>query len=299
MNEIVILSGKGGCGKTTICAGFATLAEDAVFADCDVDAADLFLVLNPTERTREPFYSGFEAKINADECSGCGICYSRCRFGAIIEDDGTYCVDPLACEGCGVCADHCPEKAVTLADRRCGDLMVSDTPYGTLVHAKLGIGAENSGKLVTAVRTRAKAVATEQGRRTVIIDGSPGIGCPVIASLTGVTAALIISEPTVSGLHDLERVLKLSAHFGVRTFLCIAKSDINEAMTGKLGELGEQYGAKVLGTIGYDPAVVQSQLEGRPVTETDCQAADEIRAVWEKLSVELERRTDRGELPVV
>ena len=299
MNELVILSGKGGCGKTTICAGFATLAEDAVFADCDVDAADLFLVLDPTERSREPFYSGFEARIDEQRCVSCGVCRDLCRFDAVVEEDGRFRVDPLACEGCGVCADHCPNEAVVLEDRHCGEMMISDTPYGTLVHAKLGIAAENSGKLVTAVRNRAKAVATEQGRSTVVIDGSPGIGCPVIASLTGATAALVVSEPTVSGLHDLERVLKLGVHFGVPTYACIAKSDINEAMSDTLCELAEKYGAQVLGKIAYDPAVIQAQLAGRPVTETDCRAANEIRMIWDKLSTELKSRAAPGGLPVV
>lgn len=288
MKEIVVISGKGGCGKTTICAGFATLANDAVFADCDVDAADLFLVLNPTERSREAFYSGYEAAINQEACNHCGLCRDLCRFGAATEEDGRFQIDPLACEGCGVCADHCRWNAIVLEDRLCGDLMVSDTPYGTLVHAKLGIGAENSGKLVTAVRNRAKATASEQGRSMVIIDGSPGIGCPVIASLTGASAAMIVSEPTVSGLHDLQRVLKLAAHFGVPTFLCVAKSDINETMSEKLCEAAVRLGAKVLGRIGYDPAVVRAQLEGRPVTEIECRAADEIRMIWDRLNEEVE-----------
>ncbi len=287
MNEIVIISGKGGCGKTTISAGFATLAKDAVFADCDVDAADLFLVLNPTERRRDAFYSGYEAAIDQETCRRCGHCGELCRFGAVIEEAGRFRIDPLACEGCGVCTDHCPEKAVVLSERYRGELMVSDTPYGPLVHAKLGVGAENSGKLVTVVRNRAKQIALEQERSTVIIDGSPGIGCPVIASLTGATAAMVVSEPTLSGLHDLERVLKLAAHFDVPTFLCVAKSDINTALSERIRERGEARGAKTLGMIAYDPDAVRSQLLGCPITETNCRAAGEIRAIWTRLEHEL------------
>lgn len=301
MNEMVILSGKGGCGKTTLAASLAALADGPVIADCDVDAADLHLVLQPTIRESNDFYSGYEALLNQTACTGCGKCQRLCRFSAISRnEEGMFVIDPLACEGCGVCVDICPFDAMTLREQRCGQLMVSDTPYGPFVHARLGIGAENSGKLVTAVRNRAKQIATETGSDFIIIDGSPGLGCPVIASLTGASMALVTTEPTVSGLHDLERILKLTIHFGIRSYVCVCKADLNSSMTARLEKLAEHHGAKFLGTIAYDTTATQAQIESRPLVEfPDSPAGADIKKLWDRLAQEIEFSKISSNLPII
>ena len=301
MKELVIISGKGGCGKTTIAASFAALAENPVIADCDVDAADLHLVMQPRTVESKDFYSGFLATIRRDACTGCGKCLRLCRFSAMSRNgDGVVVVDPLACEGCGVCVDVCPFAAVSLRERLCGKLMVSETPYGPLVHARLGIGAENSGKLVTAVRNRAKQVAVDSGRDLIIIDGSPGLGCPVISSLTGASMAMITTEPTVSGLHDLERILKLTIHFGIPSCVCVTKADLNLSMTERLQRVTEHYGAKFVGTIAYDTTATRAQIESRPLVEfPDSPAAIDVKKLWKELLTQLEFDVHSGKLPIL
>ncbi len=241
VSELGVISGKGGTGKTSVVASFAALADGAVVADCDVDAADLHLVLAPRVLHREEFSGGMTASVLADRCIGCGLCEEVCRFDALLADgpgndfaDVTYRIDPVACEGCGVCAHVCPARAVDFSPAVNGEWYISETRFGPMVHARLGIAEENSGKLVTTVRREARRVAEESGRETVLIDGSPGIGCPVIASLTGAAMALIVTEPTLSGLHDLDRVADLAAHFRIPTALCVNKADINPRTAARI-----------------------------------------------------------------
>lgn len=289
MKELVIISGKGGTGKTSVTASFAVLAEKAVLADCDVDAADLHLVLKPDVRERHDFRSGHEAVIREADCTGCGVCLDLCRFDAVRRHDteaGARCViDPVACEGCGLCVRFCPEQAIDFPERLCGEWMVSDTRCGPMVHARLGVAAENSGKLVATVRQEARRIAEEQGRKLVIVDGPPGIGCPVIASLSGAAQVLVVTEPTVSGEHDLARVLKLAAHFGIPAAICVNKWDLNPEMTERIEKQAQTLGATVAGRIRYDRAVTQAQIQERAVVEIDAPCAEDIRALWAGLGL--------------
>ena len=238
MKELVVISGKGGTGKTSIAAAFTSLAQKAVVADCDVDAADLHLVLSPTIKQESDFSGGKQAAIIAEKCIGCGRCAKMCRFEAIhFNGRGndvvakTYTVDPFSCEGCKVCVEFCPVDAIDFKAAINGHWFISDTRFGPMVHAQLGIAEENSGKLVTLIRREAKRIAEEQNKDLLIIDGSPGIGCPVIASITGSDVVLVVTEPTLSGKHDLERVAQLTANFGIKTLVCINKADINPEMS--------------------------------------------------------------------
>ncbi|TRO81899.1 ATP-binding protein [Desulfuromonas acetexigens] len=289
MKELVIISGKGGTGKTSVTASFAVLAEKAVLADCDVDAADLHLVLKPDVRERHDFRSGHEAVIREADCTGCGVCLDLCRFDAVRTHEteaGARCVvDPVACEGCGVCVRFCPQTAIDFPERLCGEWMVSDTRCGPMVHARLGVAAENSGKLVATVRQEARRIAEEQGRNLVIVDGPPGIGCPVIASLSGAAQVLVVTEPTVSGEHDLARVLKLAAHFGIPASICVNKWDLNPEMTERIEKQARTVGANVAGRIRYDRSVTQAQIQERAVVEIDAPCAKDIRALWAGLGL--------------
>lgn len=289
MNEIVVISGKGGTGKTSITASFAVLAKHAVIADCDVDAADLHLVLSPKASERHEFRCGHEAVIRREDCIGCGACLAHCRFSAVITDgksagEAAFFIDPVACEGCGVCVRFCPMKAIDFPERLCGEWMVSETRCGPMVHARLGIAAENSGKLVSTVRREARRIAEEQHREIVIVDGPPGIGCPVIASLTGATIVLVVTEPTVSGEHDLERVLALTRHFQIPTLVCVNKWDINPEMTNRIEEKARQANAHVAGRIRYDNAVTQAQMQEMAVVEYESnRCAQDINDIWEQV----------------
>jgi len=292
IQECVIISGKGGTGKTSVTASFAVLAAGrAVLADCDVDAADLHLVLTPKMITKADFKSGNEAVIRSEACTGCGTCVELCRFEAIRcvrrPDGKTRCeVDPIACEGCGVCVRFCPEKAVDFPERLCGEWMFSETRCGPMVHARLSIAAENSGKLVATVRQEARRVAEERGLSLIITDGPPGIGCPVIASVSGADRVLVVTEPTVSGEHDLERVLKLARHFAIPAFVCVNKWDINPEMTERIEQTARKAGATVAGRIRYDRAVTSAQRAEQAVVEIDAPSADDVRAVWRQMGFE-------------
>ncbi len=296
INELVVISGKGGTGKTSIVASFAALAKDKVLADCDVDAADLHLVLSPTVLRREEFSGGKSAVVEAERCIGCGKCASVCRFDAISLDGPengliarTYQIDPIACEGCGVCAHVCPVDAIALSPSVNGEWFVSETRHGPMVHARLGIAQENSGKLVTTIRREAKTIAEEKGFGLVIIDGSPGIGCPVIASITGASLVLIVTEPTLSGLHDLDRVADLAGHFGIPTAACINKSDINPEMTAVIHQHCRERNVDVLGEICYDAAVTKAQIQRKSVVEYGSgPASGAIAALWDSITRRLE-----------
>jgi len=289
MRELVIISGKGGTGKTSIVASFAALAKDKVLADCDVDAADLHLIMKPEVGRREAFSGGKEAVIRQEDCIACGACRARCRFEAIRRDGGgageaVFTVDPFACEGCGVCVEVCPVKAVDFRPRRSGEWFISETRHGPMVHARLGIAEENSGKLVTMVRQQASRIAQERGLELVIIDGPPGLGCPVIASIGGASLVLAVTEPTLSGLHDLRRVVDLARHFKVPVMVCVNKWDINPEMTAEIRGYCDRHGLPVAGELPYDPIVTRAQLAGESVVEhADSRIADEIGRMWEKI----------------
>ncbi|MBN2008705.1 4Fe-4S binding protein [candidate division KSB1 bacterium] len=283
MKEIIIISGKGGTGKTTVTAAFASLAERKVMADCDVDAADLHLILQPTIRHTEEFRSGKTASIRLQDCRRCARCINVCQFSAISDD---YIIDPVACEGCGVCVHFCPFNVIDFNENHSGYWYVSETRFGTLVHAKLGIAEENSGKLVTLVRQQARLAAEEQQADYIIVDGSPGIGCPVISSITGANAVLIVTEPTLSGLHDVERVVTLAnGHFRIPTYICVNKFDLNLDITQQIRDLSEKHGAKFVGQIPYDNVTTEAMVAGKNVIEySDNPVATAIRSVWQQVN---------------
>ena len=294
MKELVVISGKGGTGKTSVVAAFAALADKKVVADCDVDAADLHLVLKPKIGDQGEFRSSKLATVIPDKCTACGKCSELCRFDAVICDASTeaghdvYRVDPVACEGCGVCAWNCPESAILFEIQLNGQWFISETRHGPLAHAKLGIAEENSGKLVTLVRNHAKRVAEAKGFDLIIIDGAPGIGCPVIASIAGVSLALVVTEPTVSGIHDMSRVCELTGHFGVPTVVCVNKYDLNSEMAGRIEDQARKAGAKVVGRIRYDPAVTKAQIMETSIVEyTDAGVAQDVRSLWRNVASEL------------
>jgi len=281
MKQIVIISGKGGTGKTVLTASFAALAEKKVMADCDVDAADLHLLLEPEIKERNLFKSGKTAIIDKEKCTGCGKCRELCRFDAITKD---YIVDPVACEGCTFCSFICPEDAIKMEENITGEWFVSNTRFGSMVHAKLGIAEENSGKLVSLVRSKAKELAEREGLDWVIIDGSPGIGCPVIASISGVNCALIVTEPTMSGLHDADRVAQVAKHFNVPVKMVINKYDLNLDTSEIIAEYCQDNMIQLIGRIPFNKAVVEAMVQRKTIVEfAEGEVKNEICNIWEKL----------------
>ena len=282
MKQITVISGKGGTGKTTLVGSFAALAENKVIADCDVDAPDLHLLLHPEIIKKEEFKGLKVAVMDKTLCSECGTCEETCRFNAIaLTEESSYAVNPARCEGCGACVFMCPQEALTLKERVSGYSFISKTKYGTMAHAQLNIAEEASGKLVTVVRNTAQQVAEKESCELILIDGAPGIGCPVIASLAGVDLALIVTEPTMSGLHDLERILDVTRHFGIGSVVCINKYDINEENSRRITEFCRQRGVEMVGNIPYDPVVTEAMVAGMPVVEfSDGRVSDAIKDVW-------------------
>ena len=289
MREVVVISGKGGTGKTSLVGAFAALANGKVLVDCDVDAADLHLLLNPQIERREEFFGGKKASIQEDRCTGCGICQEACRFGAVSALAGAggsdrFRIDPLGCEGCGLCARLCPAEAIRFEPALSGQWFVSSTAYGAMVHARLGIAQGNSGKLVSLLRREARGIAEQNGLNLLIADGSPGIGCPVIASITGADLVLAVTEPTCSGLHDVQRVVDLTSHFRIPLMLCINKWDINPEMAGRIERETGKRGVRMAGNIRYDPAVTKAQIMKTTVVEyTGGAIAGDMQAVWRKV----------------
>jgi MinD superfamily P-loop ATPase len=285
MKQIVVISGKGGTGKTVLSACFGVLARNAVLADVDVDASNFHLLLRPEIRERHVFRSGQRARIDVEKCTGCGKCLPLCRFDALTEDgEGTVSVEPFSCEGCGVCFHVCPEKAVELETQVAGEWYVSTTKYGPLVHARLGIAEENSGKLVTEVRKKARQIAESEKHNLVIMDGAPGIGCPVIASLTGTDLALVVTEPTPSGRQDMERIVDLARHFNIRVACCVNKFDLNPENSGEVERWCKEQSIPVVGKIPFDTAVPESVVQGIPYLEySSNSSADDIRRMWSSL----------------
>ena len=281
MKEVVILSGKGGTGKTSIVGSFAAIAENKVMADCDVDAADLHLLLKPSVKQENEFRSGQVAVIDGEKCTQCGLCRDLCRFDAIND----FRVDPIACEGCGFCSHVCPVEAITMRESLSGHWFISDTGYGPLVNARLGIAQENSGKLVALVRRHARELAQEQGLEYIISDGPPGIGCPVISSLSGADLALLVTEPTLSGIHDLERVLQVCRHFGVPALVCINKYDLNEDNTRRIEDYCSAQGVETVARIPFDNVVTEAIVRGVPVVVcSDGRVSGEIKKLWRRIT---------------
>ena len=288
MKELVVISGKGGTGKTSIVAAFASLAENKVLCDADVDAADLHLVTGPRVRETHDFQGGSTAVINQDKCTECGLCMDLCRWDAINSD---FEVDAFECEGCGVCVYFCPEKAIDLPVKTCGQWFRSDTRFGPMIHARLGIAEENSGKLVTLVRQKARTLAEESGLDLLLTDGPPGVGCPVIASMGGANAVLIVVEPTVSGIHDMERVAQLAAHFRVPAMICINKFDLNLDQTQTIERYAKENGLETLGQIPFDPLFTKSMVQGNTIIEFngDSEGARSVKKIWKEVESALYR----------
>jgi len=296
MMEVVVLSGKGGTGKTSVAAALGHLASSRmpiIMADADVDAANLELVLDPTRLEVHDFFGGQLAEIRAQDCTACGICARVCRFGAIQEGE-VYTVDGLSCEGCASCFHQCPTQAVQMIERQSGHWFRSQTRYGPLFHAHLFAGQENSGKLVTEVKQQARKLAEESGAALLIVDGPPGIGCPVIAACAAADAAVLVVEPTVSGQHDLERILQTVDHFGVPAAVCVNKADLNPRLTDTIADYCAEHNVELLGRIPFDTVVTQAMVQGQPVTAYDHNghdgsgAAQALRDMWDRLALAIE-----------
>jgi MinD superfamily P-loop ATPase len=295
MKQLVILSGKGGTGKTSLTAAFAHLAaqgnfaDKVVLADADVDAANLELVLQPRLLEQQDFKGGKVAVIDQDTCSACGTCQAVCRFDAVNLTEGIYTIDPIACDGCAACVYQCPSESITMHERVAGRFYFSGSRYGPLYHANLFPGQENSGKLVTLVKQRARLQALDENRELVIVDGPPGIGCPVISAVSGASLALIVAEPTVAGVHDMRRVLQTVRHFGVRAVVCINKADIYPAGADEIEVFCRESEIEIVGRIPFDPAVTSAMVAGEAVTafQPEAPSSIAIAEIWERVVASL------------
>ena len=292
MRELVILSGKGGTGKTSLTAAFASFADNMMLCDADVDAADLHLLMAPDIKQKTDFKGGNEAIINPDKCTQCGLCIELCKFSAI---DQTFEIDTIECEGCGVCYDLCPEQAIDFPVKTCGEWYISETRFGPMVHARLGIAEENSGRLVALVRQEAKKIVQNKNIDLILTDGPPGIGCPVIASIGQANAILIITEPTVSGIHDLKRVGELAAHFRIPAMICVNKYDLNLDQTKVIEDFAKEKGMAFTGKIPFDKNFTESMIQGKNIIETDkeSQASLAVKEIWENVMAQPAMKIER------
>ena len=283
MKELVVISGKGGTGKTSLLAAFASLAKNKVLCDADVDAAYLHLIMAPEVKEQHDFQSGHTARINQDRCTQCGLCRDLCKWDAIGDN---FVVDPIECEGCGVCYYFCPEKAVEFPLNTCGEWFISDTRFGPMAHARLGIAEENSGKLVTVIRQEGRKLAEKKNLDLLLTDGPPGVGCPVIASLGGATAVLIVSEPTVSGRHDMTRVAELAAFFKIPAMVCVNKFDLNPEEARAIETFAEQRDITVMGRVPFDHVFTKAMVQGKTIFEFDghSEGAGAVKKIWEDLT---------------
>ena len=290
MDEILIISGKGGTGKTSLTAAFAHLAKNHVICDLDVDAPDMHLILKPENTRSHDFISGHEAMIVEEKCESCGTCLEMCRYDAIVNEGDRYFIDPLKCEGCKVCVEFCPAKAIDFPDRHCGSWFLSDTRFGPMIHAQLFPGEENSGLLVSLLRKQAKEMAGEKGLDLILSDGTPGIGCPVIASLSGVSLAVIVTEPTPSGRHDLERVADLCAHFRIPAGIIINKCDLNEKEAATIEKFAADKGIVHFGSLPHDPAITRAMINGQAITEyANNEFTEELTRIWQQMLQSLKK----------
>jgi MinD superfamily P-loop ATPase len=296
MKQVVILSGKGGTGKTSVAAALAHLSSlemPIVLADADVDAANLELVLQPTQLEKHAFVAGQVAIVDPGLCQPCNRCYEVCRFGAVIAREEAYRIDPLACEGCASCIHQCPQQAIRLVEQQAGLWFRSDTRFGPLFHAHLFAAQENSGKLVTVVKQQGRLLAEQEQRELLLVDGPPGIGCPVISASAGADLALLVTEPTVSGVHDLERILETVRHFRVPALVLINKADINTAHSAGIAAYCRGQGIDLVGELPYDTVVTEAMVQAQPVTIYRPQAAvaGALRDVWAEVRKRLNGRT--------
>lgn len=290
MDEILIISGKGGTGKTSLTAAFAHLAKNHVICDLDVDAPDMHLILKPENTRSHDFISGHEAMIVEEKCESCGTCLEMCRYDAIVNEGDRYFIDPLKCEGCKVCVEFCPAKAIDFPDRHCGSWFLSDTRFGPMIHAQLFPGEENSGLLVSLLRKQAKEMAGKKGLDLILSDGTPGIGCPVIASLSGVSLAVIVTEPTPSGRHDLERVADLCAHFRIPAGIIINKCDLNEKEAATIEKFAADKGIVHFGSLPHDPAITRAMINGQAITEyANNEFTEELTRIWQQMLQSLKK----------
>ena len=287
MKEITILSGKGGTGKTTITAAIASIAQNAVFCDNDVDAANLHLILKPEILEQNTFFGGWIASINKEKCTQCGICQENCHFDAIHQDDGIFQINPIQCEGCRLCERVCPENAIHSVRSSNNFWFVSSTRLGAFVHAKMGPGEENSGKLVTQVRKKAKEIAVQTNANYIINDGPPGIGCAAISSLAGINLAIVVTEPSMSGLHDAKRLIDLIKFFKIEAHIIVNKYDINEEITSKIEAYANTENIKIIAKIPFDKEMVESMIEGKTIIEynKNSNTSHKINMIWQTIKI--------------
>jgi MinD superfamily P-loop ATPase len=298
MKQLVILSGKGGTGKTSLAAAFAHLACDgpmpsrAVLADADVDAANLELVLQPHLLEQHEFMGGSKASLDSTKCKGCGVCAQVCRFDAVQVREGQYSIDTVACDGCAACVYQCPTQAICMEPQLAGHWFRSDSRYGPLFHAALRPAHENSGKLVTLVKQQARLLGLDESYQVVIVDGPPGIGCPVISAASGADLAVIVAEPTAAGIHDMERVLQTTSHFRVPALVCINKADIYPAGAEQIEEYCSVHGIEMVGRIPFDPTVTEAMVHGEPVTayQSDAPASRTMADIWQRVASRLNQQ---------
>ena len=284
MHEILIISGKGGTGKTSLTAAFAHLSRNTVLCDLDVDAPDLHLVLNPKSSTKNTFISGLEAKIEPDQCHKCGVCKEMCRFNAVNERNDIFTIDPLRCEGCGVCVHFCPYDAIAFTPKECGYWSISKTRFGKMIHAQLHPGEDNSGKLVALLRREAKQLAESQGAEFLLSDGPPGIGCPVISALSGIDLVIIVTEPTPSGRHDLYRVVKLCEYFKISSTVIINKCDLNPNIVKEIQSYCKEKGMLLLAKVPHTNDFVHAMVNGLTITEySNSDVTRQLQISWERI----------------